>query len=207
MTAPDDITEHVGEQLASLRAHCVARDAEAFQAEAAAFVDEWQGQRSLMETHSAFVDESIMETFVAAFRDPACAGDLSWHAFKVSCLLARTDANIVSLLRAGGVGAALSVVRSESTPASHLEVALALLQNIAYASEGVASILRQNGVHAILHAMRAHASSAAVQRGGLGTLWNLCDSDEHWVAFLREGPSLVTVLLSTLAHQLSLIHI
>ena len=53
----------------------------------------------------------------------------------------------------------------------------------------------------MLHAMRTHAASAAVQRVGLGVLWNLCDSDEHWVAFLREGPSLVTVLLATLAHH------
>lgn len=198
---PDDITERVTAQLAELRSACTARDAQALSCHATAFVNEWKGERSIMETHRAFVDEHIMEVFVATFLAPSCAGDLSWHALKVSCLLARSDVNTTALLGAGGVGAALGVLRAESTSSGHLEVALALLQNVAYQTEGVATILREGGVYAVLHAMQTHAPIAAVQKVGLGVLWNLCDSDEHWVAFLLEGPSLVTVLLAALAHQ------
>ena len=199
-TLPDAMTDKVVAQLAALRTACNMREA-GFAQLASDFVGEWQGQRAAMETHPSFIDASIMETFVATFRDSSCGGDHSWHALKVSCLLARADANTTTLLKSGGVAAALGVLRSDQTSAEHLEVALALLQNVAYSAEGVASILRENGVFAVLHAMRTHAASAGVQRVGLGVLWNLCDSDEHWVAFLREGPALVTVLLTTLAHH------
>ena len=199
--APPDVIENkVVAQLALLRTACNARETR-FAQLATDFDLEWTGQRSVMEAHPAFVDTAIMETLVAAFRDLGSDSEHSWHALKVSGLLARADANTSTLLKSGGVGAALGLLRTEQTAAEHLEVALMLLQNVAYSPEGVAAILRENGVFGVLHAMRTHAASESVQRVGLGVLWNLCDSDEHWVAFLREGPSLVTVLLATLAHH------
>ena len=190
------------QQLTALREACASRDVASFPHLAAEFVKLWQPHRAMMETDEAFIDETSIETFAVAFGE---SDDFSWHALKVSCLLARNDQNTKALLSSGGVAAALAVLRASahtnSDPAAQLEVSLALLQNVAYSSEGVASILRENGVQAVLHAMRTHAAVAAVQRMGLGVLWNLCDSDEHWVAFLREGPSLVTVLLQTLAHH------
>ena len=130
---------------------------------AADFVAEWQGQRTVMETNEVFVDEASMEAFVAKFGDASCGGDLSWHALKVSCLLARSDTNTQALLRSGGVAAALSVLRAEKAhaTATHLEAALALLQNVAYSAEGVTSILHESGVYAVLHAMRTHHRAPA----------------------------------------------
>ena len=79
-----------------------------------------------------------------------------------------------------------------------VEVALALLQNVAYSSAGVACILNEGGVSLVLRAMRLYAAVAEVGKNGLGVLWNLCDSDDHWSAFLQEGPAMVAVLLGTM---------
>ena len=79
-----------------------------------------------------------------------------------------------------------------------VEVALALLQNVAYSSDGVACILNEGGVSLVLRAMRQFAHVAEVGKNGLGVLWNLCDSDDHWSAFLQEGPAMVAVLLTTM---------
>ena len=178
----------VQNSLLRLQAACTAREHSSFVEEAEKFVEQWQEKRSVMETNSAFVNASLMADFVSVIDDPLCVSELSWHALKVSCLLARADLNTQALLRAGGVGAALGVLRSPKRPQAHLEVALALLQNVAFSSEGVASILREGGVSAVIAAMRAHVTSAAVQRVGLGVLWNLCDSEDHWSHFLSEGP-------------------
>ena len=194
----DEPRADVRQSLVKLKKGCDERDHGSFVDEAAAFVAEWQSQRQTMETHRVFCDAELMASLVTAIEDSQCSADFAWHALKVTCLLARADANTQALLQAGGVGAALSVLHAGERPATHVEVALALLQNVAYSSEGVASILRNGGVPAVLAAMRAHAPTAAVQRVGLGVLWNLCDSDDHWAAFLLEGPSLVAVLLSTL---------
>ena len=167
----------------------------------AAFVDAWEPQRSIMETHEAFVDAALIEALVDTLLSPAVPNDFTWSVLKMSSLLARSDANSTSFLRAGGASAALSYLCSTGLPAGHLEVGLALLLNLAYSSEGVSSILEASGVPAVLTSMREHTECNAVQRNGLGVLWNLCDSDEHWVAFLREGSSLVSVLLCTLAHH------
>ena len=81
----------------------------------------------------------------------------------MSCLLARADANTQTLLRSGGVAATIGLLCADYTSETHLEAALALLQNVAYSPDGVACILRENGVYAVLHAMRTHAASAAVR--------------------------------------------
>ena len=197
----EDDLDGVRQSLTRLRATCDARDDDGFVLEAAAFVAKWQSQRQVMETHRSFYDAELMASFVAVIENGLPASEFSWHALKVACLLARADLNTQALLKAGGVAAALSVLHASARPASEVEVALALLQNVAYSSEGVASILRNSGVSAVLAAMRAHAAVAAVQRVGLGVLWNLCDSDDHWTAFLLEGAALVAVLLTTLCHH------
>ena len=188
--ANNDEHSDVLRSLSRLKAACIAREHSAFVEEAEKFVEQWQGQRTVMETHSAFVHADLMADFVSVIDDPLCVSELSWHALKVSCLLARADLNTQALLRAGGVGAALGVLRSPKRPQAHLEVALALLQNVAFSSDGVASILREGGVSAVLAAMRAHVTSAAVQRVGLGVLWNLCDSEDHWSHFLASASGL-----------------
>mmetsp|Transcript_50693 Transcript_50693/g.134028 ORF Transcript_50693/g.134028 Transcript_50693/m.134028 type:complete len:203 (-) Transcript_50693:44-652(-) len=126
--------------------------------------------------------------------------ELSWYALKLGCLMARADANSLSLLRAGGVGATLETLRADwpDESASRVEVALALMQNVAYSNEGVTTILHAGGVGVVLGVMKEHAHAVAVQKNGLGVLWNLCDSDEHWAAFLSEGPSMAAVLLATM---------
>ena len=106
--AADATTVAVGAQLAGLLRACTSRDAEAFARLTADFVDRWQAQRALMETHKAFVDAELMEAFVGVLGEPASA-PLAWYALKAACLLARADANTQALLRAGGVGSALSI--------------------------------------------------------------------------------------------------
>ena len=197
---PSASSSAVTAQLEALHVSCKARDAASFTAQAEAFVREWQSQRAKMETDDSFVDARLMAAFVTLMDDSACASSgLVWYSLKMSCLLARSDPNTRALLDAGGVAATLNLLSSAAE--AEVEVALALLQNVAYSPDGVAAILAESGVCAVLHAMRAHVESAPIQKNGLGVLWNLCDSDDHWVAFLREGVTLVSVLLATLAHH------
>ena len=51
-----------------------------------------------------------------------------------------------------------------------MEVALALLQNVAYSSDGVACILNEGGVSLVLRAMR-QACSATLRAGGCTVLY------------------------------------
>ena len=128
-------------------------------------------QRAKMEVHAAFVDAPLMTTLVAVLDDPACADceheGLMWYALKLSCLLARADANTRTLLDVGGVGVTLSVLRS-SWPVAHLEVALALLQNIAFTADGIAAILSADGVASVarIHATRRPWRRRRAGRGG-----------------------------------------
>ena len=186
-------------QLSALRDALETGESDVFCIKAAAFVEMWQGGREQMESHPAFVDGLLVKALVQAFQTVA----VSWHALKLACLMARADLNALALLRCGGVRAALAAL-DESSPDEgearmmQVEVALALLQNVAYSSDGVACILNEGGVSLVLRAMRQFAHVAEVGKNGLGVLWNLCDSDDHWSAFLQEGPAMVAVLLSTM---------
>ena len=180
-------------QLSALRDALESGESDVFCAKAAAFVDMWQGGREQMESHPAFVDGLLVAALVDSFQ----AAAVSWHALKLACLMARADANALALLRCGGVAATLAALegadehcpQQEGTEArvQLVEVALALLQNVAYSSEGVACILNEGGVSLVLRAMRQFAPIAEVGKNGLGVLWNLCDSDDHWSAFLQAG--------------------
>ena len=191
--------ETVTVQLARLRDALERSDSSAFASHVLAFVNSWQHERDQMESNNTFVDVQLMQHIVKAIGVP----ELSWYALKLGCLMARADANAFALLRAGGVTSALQTLRAEwaDESVSRVEVALALLQNVAYSNQGVASILQAGGVSTVLTVMSEHSHSVGVQKNGLGVLWNLCDSDEHWAAFLKEGPSMAAVLLATMQHH------
>ena len=211
----------VPQQLSALRDALETGESDVFCLKAAAFVEMWQAAREQMESHPAFVDELLVGALVEGFQSVA----VSWHALKLACLLARADANALTLLRCGGVAATLAALEGDERAAlpelseysqllppepagsqhagreariMQVEVALALLQNVAYSSAGVACILNEGGVSLVLRAMRLYAAVAEVGKNGLGVLWNLCDSDDHWSAFLQEGPAMVAVLLGTM---------
>lgn len=183
-------------QLSAIREALVGRSASTFISHVLAFVNAWQGARDQMETNEIFVDTKLMELLAEAIGDP----EISWYALKLGCLLARADANSLTLLQAGGVSAVLETLNAHwpDESASRVEAALALMQNVAYSSAGVTAILHAGGVSVVLSAMSTHVSSAAVQQNALGVLLNLCDSEEHWEPFLSEGPSMPAILLETL---------
>ena len=183
-------------------------EGESFIAAANTFVSLWQKRRALMETHAEFVHQGLVVALVGVLADDP-AGEVTLYALRIACLMARADANALSLLEAGAVAAVLRILHADPLlpdedyikTGDQVEAALALLQNVAFSSEGVASILREGGVGTVLRAMSAHLEAAPIQKNGLGVLWNLCDDDDHWVSFLREGSFMVSVLLSTLSHH------
>ena len=86
------------------------------------------------------MDDLLVSALVEAFQSVA----VSWHALKLACLMARADSNALTLLRCGGVAATLAALEGadERSPqhegrearVMQVEVALALLQNVAYLS-------------------------------------------------------------------------
>ena len=206
MTVPDS--------LSALHDSLVQKEWATFASLADAFVIAWQPQRAAMESDDDFVHEPLMAVLVSVLNNAVCGLETRWHALRLGCLMARADANAPALLRVGVVAAALRVLTdvsaepdaygggcggdAEAEAEARVEVSLALLQNVAYLTEGVSSILREGGVGVVLGAMATHIASAPIQRNGLGVLWNLCDSDEHWVAFLSVGRAMVSTLLAAL---------
>ena len=204
----------VPQQLSALRDALETGESDVFCLKAAAFVEMWQAAREQMESHPAFVDELLVGALVEGFQSVA----VSWHALKLACLLARADANALTLLRCGGVAATLAALEGDERAAlpelseysellppepagsqhagreariMQVEVALALLQNVAYSSagvacilnegpytspapplhlptspciSGVACILNEGGVSLVLRAMRLYAAVAEVAR-------------------------------------------
>ena len=158
----------VPQQLSALRDALETGESDVFCVKAAAFVGMWQGGREQMESHPAFVDDLLVASLVEGFQSVA----VSWHALKLACLMARADSNALTLLRCGGVAATLAALEGaeESSPqhggtearVMQVEVALALLQNVAYSSDGVACILNEGGVSLVLRAMRQYAAVAEV---------------------------------------------
>lgn len=99
----------VPRQLRLVREALEEGTAAAFATHVLAFVNAWQAERDQMETNEIFVDDELMKSLAAAISDP----ELSWYALKLGCLMARADANSLSLLRAGGVGAVLETLKAD----------------------------------------------------------------------------------------------
>ena len=101
----------VPQQLSALRDALETGESDVFCLKAAAFVEMWQAAREQMESHPAFVDELLVGALVEGFQSVA----VSWHALKLACLLARADANALTLLRCGGVAATLAALEVTRT--------------------------------------------------------------------------------------------
>ena len=103
----------VPQQLSALRDALETGESDVFCLKAAAFVEMWQAAREQMESHPAFVDELLVGALVEGFQSVA----VSWHALKLACLLARADANALTLLRCGGVAATLAALEGDERAA------------------------------------------------------------------------------------------
>jgi hypothetical protein len=149
-----DVERAVPAQLERVCEALDRKDGASFSAHVLAFVHSWQSEREKMESNDVFVHPALMQKLPDAITD----SERSWYALKLGCLMARADANALSLLRAGGVAAVIGTLRADwpDESLSRVEVALALLQNLAYSNEGVTTILHNRTQSDMLPDMTGH---------------------------------------------------